>query len=129
MDHFDLAGDLEAKEQARFEQQVRNFGRLLLAIILVLGFAWAWQDLVPALSVINGITVWTVAGVNGGPAVAVSMVLPSSAAFTSTVTSLASTSAKPPIRAMDCQELPSRTRSTPLSRAASNETWPVRMPS
>ena len=73
MDHFDLAGDLEAKEQARFEQQVRNFGRLLLAIILVLGFAWAWQDLVPALSVINGITVWTVAGVNGGPAVAVSI--------------------------------------------------------
>jgi potassium efflux system protein len=73
MDHFDLAGDLEAKEQARFEQQVRNFGRLLLAIILVLGFAWAWQDLVPALSVINGITVWTVAGTNGGPAVAVSI--------------------------------------------------------
>ena len=73
MDHFDLAGDLEAKEQIRFEQQVRNFGRLLLAIILVLGFAWAWQDLVPALSVINGITVWTVAGVNGGPAVAVSI--------------------------------------------------------
>lgn len=73
MDHFDLAGDLEAKEQIRFEQQVRNFGRLLLAIILVLGFAWAWQDLIPALSVINGITVWTVAGVNGGPAVAVSI--------------------------------------------------------
>ena len=73
MDHFDLAGDLEAKEQVRFEQQVRNFGRLLLAIILVCGFAWAWQDLVPALSVINGITVWTVAGVNGGPAVAVSI--------------------------------------------------------
>ena len=73
MDHFDLAGDLEAKEQARFEQQVRNFGRLLLAIVLVFGFAWAWQDLVPALSVINGITVWTVAGANGGPAVAVTI--------------------------------------------------------
>jgi len=73
MDHFDLAGDLESKEQVRFEQQVRDFGRLLLAIVLVGGFAWAWQDLVPALSVINGITVWTVAGANGGPAVAVSI--------------------------------------------------------
>jgi potassium-dependent mechanosensitive channel len=73
LDRFDLGGDLEAKEEARFEQQLRNFGRLLLAIVMVAGFAWAWQDLVPALSVINGIVVWTVAGSGDGPPVAVTV--------------------------------------------------------
>jgi len=65
LDRLDLSGQLEAREEARFAEQLRSFGRLLLAIVTVGGFAWAWHDLIPALGVVNNIAVWTVSSGDG----------------------------------------------------------------
>jgi peptidoglycan biosynthesis protein MviN/MurJ (putative lipid II flippase) len=61
LDRFDLAGQLEAREEARFEDQLRSFGRLLLAFVTVAGLAWAWNDLIPAFGIVSNMAVWTVA--------------------------------------------------------------------
>ncbi len=73
LDRLDLSGQLEAREEARFAEQLRSFGRLLLAIVTVGGFAWAWHDLIPALGVVNNIAVWTVSSGDGSTRVPVTV--------------------------------------------------------
>jgi potassium efflux system protein len=73
LDRFDLAGQLEAREEARFENQLRSFGRLLLALVTVAGLAWAWNDLIPAFGIVNNMAVWTVAAGDGSARVPVTV--------------------------------------------------------
>jgi potassium efflux system protein len=73
LDQFDLSGQLEAREEARFEDQLRSFGRLLLAIVTVGGFAWAWHDLIPAMGIVNNMVVWTVSAGDGSVRVPVTV--------------------------------------------------------
>ena len=73
LDRFDLAGQLEAREEARFEDQLRSFGRLLLALVTVAGLAWAWNDLIPAFGIVSNMAVWTVAAGEGSARVPVSV--------------------------------------------------------
>jgi potassium efflux system protein len=73
LDRFDLAGQLEAREEARFEDQLRSFGRLLLALVTVAGLAWAWNDLIPAFGIVSNMAVWTVAAGEGIARVPVSV--------------------------------------------------------
>ena len=73
LDRFDLAGQLEAREEARFEDQLRSFGRLLLAFVTVAGLAWAWNDLIPAFGIVSNMAVWTVAAGEGSARVPVTV--------------------------------------------------------
>jgi potassium efflux system protein len=73
LDRFDLAGQLEAREEARFEDQLRSFGRLLLALVTVAGLAWAWNDLIPAFGIVSNMAVWTVAAGEGSARVPVTV--------------------------------------------------------
>jgi potassium efflux system protein len=73
LDRFDLAGQLEAREEARFEDQLRSFGRLILALVTAAGLAWAWNDLIPAFGIVSNMAVWTVAAGEGSARVPVTV--------------------------------------------------------
>ena len=53
---------MDAEEEARFDRQVRSFGRLVAVVLAVGGLLWAWRDQVPALWSMASTAVWSVGG-------------------------------------------------------------------
>lgn len=56
------ASAMDAEEEARFDRQVRSFGRLVGVMLAVVGLLWAWRDQVPALWSMASTPVWSVGG-------------------------------------------------------------------
>ena len=56
------ASAMDAEEEARFDRQVRSFGRLVAVMLAVVGLLWAWRDQVPALWSMASTPVWSVGG-------------------------------------------------------------------
>jgi potassium efflux system protein len=56
------ASAMDAEEEARFDRQVRSFGRLVAVVLAVVGLLWAWRDQVPALWSMASTPVWSVGG-------------------------------------------------------------------
>ena len=64
---------LDAEEEARFDRQVRSFGRLVAVVLAVGGLLWAWRDQLPALWSMASTPAWSVGGApatQSSPAVA-----------------------------------------------------------
>lgn len=53
---------MDAEEEARFDRQVRSFGRLVAVVLAIGGLLWAWRDQVPALWSMASTAVWSVGG-------------------------------------------------------------------
>jgi potassium efflux system protein len=67
------ASAMDAEEEARFDRQVRSFGRLVAVVLAVGGLLWAWRDQVPALWSMASMPLWSVGGASAtatAPAVA-----------------------------------------------------------
>jgi len=56
------ASAMDAEEEARFDRQVRSFGRLVAVVLAVGGLLWAWRDQVPALWSMASTPLWSVGG-------------------------------------------------------------------